>query len=100
VLVSTGPAAVIAGAGMAGIHLNAGAALLLLVTFVLGGVAWAAAGTAITALVPTAGIPSAPGTPATRPADPPGEPSWRQRSQVPAEAFPAEDHVEDAAPGP
>lgn len=56
VLVGTGSAAVIVavGIGMAGIHLNAGAALVLLVVFALGGVAWAAAGTAITALVPTA----------------------------------------------
>jgi ABC-2 type transport system permease protein len=56
VLVGTGSAAVIVavGVGMAGIHLNAGVALVLLVTFVLGGVAWAAAGTAISALVPTA----------------------------------------------
>ncbi len=55
-LAGTGSAAVIVAVGVAmtGLHLSAGAALVLLVTFALAGVAWAAAGTAITALVSTA----------------------------------------------
>lgn len=52
--VGSGAVIVAVGVAMAGLHLSAGAALVLLVTFVLGAAAWAAAGTAITALVPTA----------------------------------------------
>jgi ABC-2 type transport system permease protein len=56
VLLGAGSAAVIIGVGvaMAGIHLSAGAIIALLVAFVLGAAAWAAVGTAITVVIPTA----------------------------------------------
>jgi ABC-2 type transport system permease protein len=46
--------AVAAGAALYHVHLTTGAALSLLVVFILGALAWAAVGTAVTALVPTA----------------------------------------------
>jgi len=46
--------AVAAGAGLYHVHLTGAAALSLLVIFALGALAWAALGTAVTALVPTA----------------------------------------------
>jgi ABC-2 type transport system permease protein len=46
--------AVAAGAGLYHVQLSTGAALSLLLVFILGALAWAAVGTAVTALVPTA----------------------------------------------
>jgi len=46
--------AVAAGAGLYHVHLSTGAAPSLLLVFILGALAWAAIGTAVTALVPTA----------------------------------------------
>jgi ABC-2 type transport system permease protein len=46
--------AVAAGAALYHVHLSTGAALSLLLIFILGALAWAAVGTAVTALVPTA----------------------------------------------
>jgi ABC-2 type transport system permease protein len=46
--------AVAAGAALYHVHLSTGAVLSLLVVFILGALAWAAVGTAVTALVPTA----------------------------------------------
>jgi ABC-2 type transport system permease protein len=46
--------AVAAGAALYHVHLTTGAALSLLLVFILGALAWAAVGTAVTALVPTA----------------------------------------------
>jgi len=45
---------VLAAVSMAGLHVTAGAALSLLVTATLGALAWAAVGTAITIVIPTA----------------------------------------------
>ena len=45
---------VLVGVTMAGLHLTAGMAVSLLVAATLGGLAWAAVGTAVTALIPTA----------------------------------------------
>jgi ABC-2 type transport system permease protein len=46
--------AVAAGAALYHVHLTTGAALSLLLIFILGALAWAAVGTAVTAIVPTA----------------------------------------------
>jgi ABC-2 type transport system permease protein len=56
VLLALGSGVVIVAVGvaMAGLHLSAGAALSMLLIFLAGALAWAAVGTAITALIPTA----------------------------------------------
>lgn len=45
--------ALVAGVALYHVHLTAGMGLSLLITFILGAVAWAAVGTAATALIPT-----------------------------------------------
>jgi ABC-2 type transport system permease protein len=55
-LIALGSVAIAVAAGIVlyHVHLTTGAALSLLVIFILGALAWAAVGTAVTALVPTA----------------------------------------------
>jgi ABC-2 type transport system permease protein len=45
---------VLVGVSMAGLHVTAGMAVSLLIAATLGGLAWAAVGTAVTAVIPTA----------------------------------------------